>query len=138
MQGRYRTRDDRKSVALTFIGDKVYTKQSFKDECDINILMASYKATGVLNHLAQGLPSFGDFSSSVTYHEASMAILDAQAAFDQLPSEIRTKMNNDPHQLLQFLEDPANREEATQMGLFDPPPENHIVSPPPENRGLSE
>lgn len=120
MESRFRKLGDRTSVGLSCEGDTVYTKQSFRDECDINILMASYRRTGVLTHLAKGLPSYGDFTSSVDYHDACNQVLDAQLAFAELPSEIRTRFDNDPKKLLEFLEDPANREEGEQLGLFEP------------------
>lgn len=127
----YRKLGDRSSVGLSCEGDTVYVKQSFRDECNINILMASYRRTGVLTHLARGLPSYGDFTSSGDYHAACTQVLEAQTAFSELPSEIRTRFDNNPQKLLEFLEDPANREEGEQLGLFDPlPPEQTTVSPP--------
>jgi len=124
MEGRHRTQYDPHPVKISFKGVKVYTKQSFRDECDINILMASYKRSGVLPHLAGGLPSYGDFTSATDYHTAHNAVIEAKLAFDELPSEIRTQMDNDPHKLLQFLEDPNNREEAENLGLFQPEPQD--------------
>lgn len=38
------------------------TKQSFKDECDINQIVAKFEKTGLVNHLARGVPQFADVS----------------------------------------------------------------------------
>lgn len=113
---------DRDQVGVDCSKDTPVTKQSFREECDINVLMKSYKKTGVLEHLARGLPSYGDFTNAEDYHTASNQVIAAQKAFDELPSEIRSRMDNDPHALLEFLEDEENREEAVSLGLLPEPP----------------
>ena len=47
--------------------------------------------------------------------------MDAQNAFDQLPSEVRNKFHNDPAKLIGFLKDEKNNEEAYALGLKNKP-----------------
>lgn len=133
---------DRHQVGIDCSKDTPITKQSFRDECDINKLMAQYQKTGVMTHLTRGLPSYGDFTNAADYHTASTKVLEAQRAFDELPAEVRTRMRNDPMKLLEFLEDEKNHEEGVQLGLFlapaataDPPTE---TGPPKTKSGSEE
>jgi len=71
--------------------------------------------------------SFGDFTSYDDYHSSLNQIIEAQDAFEALPSSMRKRFGNDPGELLAFLEDPANNEEAVKLGLRQAPP-----PPPPE------
>lgn len=97
------------------------TKQSFKEECDINQIMKQWERTGVLTHENVSPPVYGDFSNASSYLDARQAVIDAQRAFDSLPSATRDRMDNDPAKLLAFLEDDSNNEEAVKLGLRKPP-----------------
>lgn len=92
------------------------TKQSFKDECDINVIMRRYQVTGELVHLNQRSPLFGDFPD-MDFQSAMAIVIQARENFATLPSEVRDRFANDPGRLLSFLQDPANREEAIKLGL---------------------
>ena len=48
--------------AIKFDKSTAMTKQSFKDECDINKIMAKFQKTGALNHYAKHAPQYGDAS----------------------------------------------------------------------------
>ena len=41
--------------------------------------------------------------------------------FDNLPSDVRNRFNNNPAQLLDFVADPENKEEAIELGLLPKP-----------------
>lgn len=119
----------RERVSITFT-EPSRARQEFRDECDINNILARYKDTGQLTHIAQTIGEFGDFSTSMDYHEAQNRVIQAKEAFGELPSHIRTAMKNDPGQLLAFINDPDNREEAITLGLIDKPE----VPLPPKTR----
>lgn len=106
--------------AISCLGGK--TKQADKDDCDINILMARYVKTGNLDHIAKHLPQYGDFSNVTDYHTALNQVLDAQELFDALPSAIRSRMDNSPVVLLEFMSDANNLDEARQLGLVNTDP----------------
>ncbi len=93
------------------------TKQSFKDECDINLIMAKYQKTGALAHFNKFSASYG-FATSEDFASAMRTVTIAQDMFDGLPSSIRNRFANDPSQFLEFVQGADNREEAIELGLF--------------------
>ena len=118
---RYQPHEDRKYSFQT-TGESL-TQQQFKDECDVNNIMAKYKKTGLVTHLSKHKGEFGDFSS-VTDYQTSLARLEqAHESFQQLPSELRSKFHNDPKNLIEFLADPKNDEDAIKYGLKIKPTE---------------
>lgn len=104
------------------------TKQSFKAECDINNIVNKYASTGVLTHVNEGTPSYGDFSP-VDFLDSMNLVISAQAAFDGLPSSLRRRFGNDPYELLSFLANDENREEAIKLGLIASPEPSKGDSP---------
>ena len=93
-------------------------QQHFKDECDINNILRQFNITGLLpeNTLS---PRYGDFSGIVDYHSALNAVIAAENEFEALPAQLRARFQNDPEQLINFIEDESNREEAINLGLID-------------------
>lgn len=96
------------------------TKQSFKDECDINRIMARYAATGTLDFVNRREAQFLDVSD-VDFQNAMRIVIESREAFMTLPSALRDRFQNDPAQLLGFLSDESNREEAIKLGLVIKP-----------------
>lgn len=105
------------------------TKQSFKNECDINLILAKFQKTGAITHLQNNQPQYG-FASAEDFHESLSIVATAQTMFAELPSSIRTKMHNDPAEFLAFVQDPANAAELVEMGLANAPPIEDPKSPP--------
>lgn len=97
-------------------------KQSFADECNINNIMSKYQRTGLIDHVAKVQGSYGDFTSVQDYQLSLNQVIEAQDAFDELPSSVRKRFGNNPAELMAFLSDPDNREEAVKLGLVEPPP----------------
>jgi len=95
------------------------TKQSFKDECDVNTIMRRYEATGILPE-PRGVPQYLDVSS-IDFQEAQFFIAAANSRFFSLPSRIRDRFENDPAQFLAFMEDSRNAQEARELGLVPTP-----------------
>ena len=93
------------------------TQQQFKEECDVNNILAKYRKTGLVTHLSKHQGKFGDFSSLEDYQTSIGKIQEAQQSFLQLPSELRSKFENDPAKLIEFLSDANNDEEAVKYGL---------------------
>lgn len=97
------------------------TRQADAEDCDINVMMAKYQATGIEPRVNPRAPQWGDFSSVVGFQEALNIVRQSEADFMLLPAEVRDRFGNDPAGLLRFLEDPANREEAERLGIVVPP-----------------
>ncbi len=106
--------------------DPSRTKQSMRDECDINKLMAKYLKTGLLDHLNTHHGDYGDFINFEDYHTSLNRIHDAEKSFMTVPSDIRGRFNNDPSKFLEFVQNPDNAEEMVEMGLAHPPPPEAI------------
>lgn len=105
-------------VGLTFPEESL-TKQEFKDECDINVLMSRYMATGELPNLNEREPQYLD-TTGHDYQVAMNLISGANSLFHEMPSKIRNRFANDPAAFLDFCSDEKNREEMASLGLLRP------------------
>ena len=106
------------------------TKQSFKDECDINVILARYENTGMyydpLTTRGSRAPLFDDFTAVPDYMDAQNFVIEAGEMFNALSSRIRKRFNNSPAELLEFLADSANVSEAISLGLISAPVEPEL------------
>lgn len=105
------------STSLSFPPNSRWTKQSFKDECDINTLMARYQSTGEMPVLNVVAPQYLD-ASGMDFQDMQNRVLEAQALFMELPSKLRTRFANDPAQFLDYVADSSNHAEMRQLGLL--------------------
>ncbi|QCQ84804.1 internal scaffolding protein [Blackfly microvirus SF02] len=106
----------------TLVADDGMTRQEFADECDINVLMATYERSGVINHFNASPPQYLDVSA-VPDLAQSLAIVDAaQTAFMTLPATARREFDNDPVKFIAYAEDPANLGRMREWGLAPPAP----------------
>ena len=102
---------------VTVLEGPSMTKQSFKDECDINNIMKRYERDGVLNHLNKYQGKYGDFTGAVEYHEAMSIVARGREMFMDLPAHIRSQFGNDPAAFLDFATNPDNNQALVDMGL---------------------
>ena len=93
-------------------------QQHHKDECDINNILRQFNITGLLPESPLS-PRYGDFTGISDYHTALNRVIAAQDEFEALPAQIRARFDNDPAQLIEFLENSENRQEAEELGLVD-------------------
>lgn len=98
------------------------TIQSERDKVDIHKILDKFARTGVMGNVRSDQPVYGDFSSAVDYMESQTLLTRANNAFQSLDSSIRKRFHHDPVQMLQFLDDPANRDEAIKLGLIQASP----------------
>lgn len=96
------------------------TKQEFKDECDINVLMKRYERTGVLPTARIGNPSYVDAADLPDYMGALQLVRDAHESFEALPARVRASFDNDPARFVEFASDPANKDQMREWGLGAP------------------
>lgn len=104
------------------------TLQSFKDDADINCIIARFENTGVLvdpTVPVSRTPQFGDFSDLPSYQEAQNVIVAANNAFNSLSSKIRERFGNDPAAYFDFVqslkEGSEDYAEAVRLGIIDKP-----------------
>lgn len=109
-------------VAITFPAQG-RTKQSFKDECDINQIMSRYMQTGVLpDNLNPRTPQYID-ATGFDYDLAMNLVAEASSSFALLPASVREKFDHDPGAFLDFVADPKNAQSLVDMGLATQLPE---------------
>lgn len=108
------------------------TKQSFKDSCEINNILAKYNKTGVIEHVNQHSGDY-KFATSLSFTEAQQMVAKAQSMFNELPAQARARFENDPAKFLAHFENYENTEEAAnelfELGIGYQPDPNDF----PEN-----
>lgn len=94
------------------------TKQSFKDECNINNIMIRYEKTGIMEHIKKTGGSYEDYTDLPTdYHTACNQVIAAQDMFQSIPARIRASFDNDPGEFLAFVSNSENMDQMVEMGL---------------------
>ena len=98
------------------------TKQSFKDETDINKILARAAAGGTISHLAKHGAVYGDFTDVDDLLTAHARLKKGQAIFQDLPGELRREFGNDMGAFFRYVNDPANAERLPELlpGLAAP------------------
>ena len=108
------------------------TKQSFKDECDMNNIVARINKSGFIPLEAQDSlrrQVYADVSGAPQSLEEAYAIVErADEAFSTLPARLRERFGG-PAGLLSFLDDPENLKEAQDLGLVAKTPPTPISGP---------
>lgn len=106
------------------------TKQQFRDECDINALMARYKAGQLDDIAAKPLsvsavapprtPMYGDFTQVSDYQEAQNIVIRAANDFAALPAAVRDRFKNSPAAFLTFAAGKDAGAVFEELGLLSP------------------
>lgn len=100
------------------------TMQQFKDEADINVLIARYTNTGMfytpLSAAAaqKRVPMFEDYSQLGSFQDQQNKLLEVYEDFANLPAKIRDKFGNNPALFVEFVGDEKNIDKCVEMGLF--------------------
>lgn len=103
------------------------TKQSFYEESNINLIMAKYEKTGLLDHVNTHEGNYGDFIAAPDYHTAMNQIRDAGEMFMAIPANTRSEFENDPARFLEFVQDEGNYDRMVEMGLAKARPNPPVV-----------
>lgn len=94
------------------------TDQSFKNQCDINVIMANYAKTGVFGHVNRSEPKYIDNSNIPSLEQAFEVVYAAEEAFYELPADIRKLMDNNPSQLENFISNKENADLLLKHGVL--------------------
>ena len=133
----------KKSRIQIEFNDSSMTKQSFKDDSDINNIMEKYQKTGAIEHANNYSANYG-FATSLDLRESLEIVETAQRMFDGLPSKIRSQFGNSPENFLDFVQDPNNTAQMAEMGLIESKaaepsePENNATAAPTEPAKATE
>lgn len=96
---------------------KSMTKQSFRDQVNINKILARHRKTGMLDHVNGKTPFYGDVSGLVSYQDSLNVIQQANDLFSGMSSDVRARFKNDPIEMIKFFQDEKNIEEAIKLGM---------------------
>lgn len=117
------------------------TKQEYKDDVNVNLIVARFRATGNMTHLNRREPMYGDFSNPLDLQVQMEQVARAQQEFDTLPASVRQAAKNDPVTYLEMClseegldvleaaglpvepreeSEPRAREASPEPGVVDP------------------
>lgn len=97
------------------------TKQEFKEDADINVIMRRFAKTGVLPQMQHQTPRYVDAAEMPDLQTALHIIQDAQKHFMSLPANVRKEFDNDPMKYVEFAQKPENIEKLREWGLAPKP-----------------
>lgn len=132
---------NRKEYSKHKLGDRVkpktlcpeqgLTKQEFAQEADVNYIMARYTKTGQLpaTRFTPDRAIFADVSMIGDYSSELLKVQAATDAFAALPAELRSRFANDPAQLIKFVRNDSNYNEAVKLGLIEKKEEPQAPTP---------
>ncbi len=83
------------------------TKQSFRDETDINKIIQRAEKTGTISHLNRHQGSYSDFAD-FDYFGNLQKLTRGREIFDDLPAELRNEFEGSPTKFFNYVNDPAN------------------------------
>lgn len=106
--------------------DPTLAQQNFKEECDINTIVERFGITGQLPTNLR-VPLNEEFIETMDYQAALNKLIEADAAFMQLPAHVRHEFQNDAGRFVDFVSDEKNVEKCREWGLAMPKaPEKEI------------
>lgn len=119
----FRTRFERvdtKGVEFTIPSE---VQQCDKDSTDINKIIKRYGEQCVCGMCAmnerQPISEEVAMLSSEDFNSMMQKMASVNNQFNELPAEVRQKFGHNPANMLEFMQDPANREEGEKLGLFE-------------------
>lgn len=117
------------------------TKQEFKDQCDMNLIVQNFLKTGRLDQIDQAKAQYLDLAATPqSYQESLNLVIGAADAFSSLPANIRAAYDNsvsvfleaayhDPDAVFGSTK-PVQADPASQATHVAQPPANPPVAPP--------
>lgn len=115
---------------VVYFDEPSLTDQSMKDSVDLNFIAQRQDMSELMNYRdnwgdrVQDIVN--DFTNVIDFQTVQNMIIEAQHMFDSLPARIRSRFRNSPSELLDFLSDESNRDEARVLGLLNPPQDSQI------------
>lgn len=109
---------ERKKHAL-YCDDESKTKQQFKDECNLCSTVKKYIKGSARLNVSVLSPVYADVSQIGSFQDCCNYVTNSLEAFSKLPSNIRDRFKNDPSELINFVDNPDNYDEAVKLGLVE-------------------
>lgn len=111
------------------------TEQHHKDDCDINKILDRYArvGAGALEGVAIRNGQYLDVTGApMSAHEMYTRTAEMRQNFELLPAKTREFFRNSPENMYDWLADPANADQAVEMGLLR---ESDIIRRPKAEEG---
>ncbi len=90
------------------------TKQSQKDETDINKLLERSARTGALSHLDQFQGQYGDFLG-YDFEAHINTIAEGQSIFEHLPAEVKREFDQSAQKFFEYVTNPDNKDRLPEL-----------------------
>lgn len=120
-------------------GEKILTEQSHKDEVNINQIIRRHGIDLIQKTAMLRAPDMQwDDVTGNDFQEAMFKVTKAQQTFDQMPSELRKKFDNNPAKFLDYVQNKDNLPEMVEMGLAHPPAPETITKVEVINQQIKE
>jgi phage internal scaffolding protein len=110
---------ERKRVVSSIVGESM-AKQSFKNECDMNRIIAKFRKTGMIDHIRESGGRFIDVPENLDFQTAQNVMAKATSMFEELPSDLRKKFDNDVQTFMDYVNNPENEDGMRELGLLKP------------------
>ncbi len=123
-------RSGRRRVQL-ICEDPSLTEQAHQESCDINNILKRVTPEmihGIIDNPGQ----YGDFSNCGSFQESLDKINESKELFLALDPAIRKRFRNNPMELVEFLDDESNHDEAVRLGIVVEPLTEPVPAPPVE------
>lgn len=109
----------REATGIDCTGDEVRTKQEFKEDADINVIVARCvrDPNTVDVYAPKVAPVFADVSNIGDFQACMEKMTAVDEAFMTLPPKVREFFGNDPWAVVPFVQDPKNLDKAVELGI---------------------
>lgn len=98
-------------------GNRPGAKQSMREECDVNKIVLRFQKTGLLTHVASGVPAFVDVSELGDYRSVIEQVRLVEEYFLGLPAKVRSAFENDARSFMDYLEGDPSQGDLEALGL---------------------
>lgn len=97
------------------------TQGQYKNECDINVVVSTYRRSDDPFPLqrAFGSPMYANLPDQTDLHSALNMVADASTAFNALPSHIRERYKNNAAEFVGALSNPSERDFLLDSGVLE-------------------
>lgn len=102
-------------------GEAKLTLDSFKDECDINLIVERFLRGEMLPGQGDFAGSFADVTEFGDYQENLNRVIEADRRFMSLDAKVRERFDNSTAAFLDALVDPTRHDELVELGVLPKP-----------------
>ncbi len=90
------------------------TKQSQKNECDINKLLERYERDASIGHLEKYGGQYGDYAD-YDFENHVTKIAEMNTIFEQLPAEVKKDFGQSTNKFFEFVTNPENQGKLAEL-----------------------